>query len=109
MVVRSRRSQTASARERSSRGAALGTLSVNGQASQIADSELPRDTWADARRDVPLRAGWNEVRFESAAQLEVIRFRAFTLDRTDLPAEWRLAYDDGWYVVIETRSDAAAR
>ena len=93
------------AKRRSSRGAALGTLTVNGQASGIADSELPRDTWADARRDVPLRAGWNVVSLESAAQLEVIRFSAFTLDRADIPAGWRVAYEDGWYVVFETRPD----
>ncbi|MDP8923097.1 MAG: hypothetical protein M3O34_09520 [Chloroflexota bacterium] len=92
-------------KRRNARGASLGTLSVNGQATTIADSELPRDTWADVRRDVPLRAGWNVVQLESAAQLEVIRFSAFTLDPADLPPEWRLAYDDGWYVVFQTRED----
>jgi hypothetical protein len=83
----------------------LGTLVVNGTSIAIADLELPRDSWADIRRDVPLRAGPNEVRLESAAQLEVIRFAAYTLTRADLPAEWQVAYEDDWYVVLRTRTE----
>jgi len=97
------------AKRRSSRGAALGTLAVNGQPTTIADAELPRDTWADARRDVPLRAGWNAVSFESAAQLEVIRFGAFALDRADLPPTWQIVHDDGWYAIFDTRPAGPAR
>ena len=87
--------------KRRGRGAAtLGPLAVNDTTIAMADSELPRDAWADVRREVPLRAGRNLVRLESAAQLEVIRFAAYTLALTDLPSEWRVAYEDGWYVVL---------
>jgi hypothetical protein len=85
--------------------ATLGTLSVNGAPSTIADSELPRDTWADVRRDVTLKAGRNEVVLDSAAQLEVIRLAAYSLTLADLPSSWRVAHEDGWYVVLDTRGD----
>lgn len=89
--------------KRRNRGqATLGTLAVNGTSTTIADSELPRDEWADVRRDVPLRAGWNEVRLESDATLEVIRLTAYTLTLADLPPAWQLAHRDGWYVVLDT-------
>jgi hypothetical protein len=94
------------AKRRNRAQATLGTLAVNGTSTTIADSELPRDTWADVRRDVPLKAGSNTVRLESAAQLEVIRVAAYSLSRADLPASWRVAHEDGWYVVLDTRGDA---
>ena len=75
------------AKRRDRAQATLGTLSVNGTPTTIADSELPRDTWADVRRDVSLKAGRNEVRLESAAQLEVIRVAAYSLTLADLPAD----------------------
>jgi hypothetical protein len=91
--------------KRRGRGAAtLGTLAVNDTTIAMADSELPRDAWADVRREVPLRAGRNVVRLESAAQLEVIRFAAYTLSLTDLPPDWTVAYEDGWYVVLSPGS-----
>lgn len=91
------------AKRRNRAQATLGTLLVNGTPSRIADSELPRDTWADVRRDVPLKAGRNEVKLESAAELQLIRVGAYSLTTADLPASWRLAYEDGWYVVFDTR------
>jgi hypothetical protein len=94
------------AKRRNRAPATLGTLAVNGTPTTIADSELPRDTWADVRRDVPLKAGRNTVRLESEAQLEVIRVAAFSLTQADLPASWRVAHDDGWYLVLDTQGDA---
>ncbi|MCC6179118.1 MAG: hypothetical protein IT305_27725 [Chloroflexi bacterium] len=91
------------AKRRERAQATLGTLGVNGTSTTIADSELPRDTWADVRRDVALHAGWNGVMLDSDARLEVIRFAAYTLTLADLPPEWRVAYDDGWYVVLAAR------
>jgi len=79
-----------------------GTLVVNGTEIAVADSELPRDAWSDVRRDVPLSAGWNQVRLEAAAQLEVIRVAAYSLSLANLPPAWRVAYEDGWYVVLRT-------
>ncbi len=93
------------AKRRNRAQATLGTLAVNGTPTTIADSELPRDTWADVRRDVPLKAGTNTVRLESATQLEVIRVAAYSLTRADLPESWRVAHEDGWYVVLDTRGD----
>jgi hypothetical protein len=57
---------------------------------------------------VPLKAGRNEVVLESAAHLEVIRLAAYTLTLADLPASWRVAHQDGWYVVLETGDAGAA-
>ncbi|MFN8635461.1 MAG: hypothetical protein U0893_16570 [Chloroflexota bacterium] len=94
------------AKRRNQAQATLGTLSVNGTPSIIADSELPRNSWADVRRDVALKAGRNEVRLESGAQLEVIRVAAYSLTAADLPASWRVAHDDGWYVVFDTQGGA---
>jgi hypothetical protein len=94
------------AKRRGRAQATLGTLTVNGTPISIADSELPRDTWADVRRDVPLRAGQNLVQLESASQLEVIRFAAYTLSLADLPSDWHVAYEDGWYVVLRTGTSA---
>ena len=91
------------AKRRNRAQAMLGTLAVNGTRTTIADSELPRDTWADVRRDVQLKAGQNEIRLESAAQMELIRVSAFSLTQADLPASWRVAHEDGWYVVLDTR------
>lgn len=91
------------AKRREQARATLGTLSVNGTATTIADSELPRDTWADVRRDVQLRAGRNEILLESAATLELIRVSAYSLTLADLPSTWRVAHDDGWYVVFDTQ------
>ena len=96
------------AKRRNRAQATLGTLAVNGTPTTIADSELPRDTWADVRRDVSLKAGRNEVRLESASQLEVIRVAAYSLSLADLPSSWRMAHQDGWYVVLDTRGAAAA-
>jgi hypothetical protein len=95
LVVRAKRREQARA--------ILGTLSVNGTATTIADSELPRDTWADVRRDVQLKAGPNEIKLESAATLELIRIAAYSLTLADLPSTWRVAHDDGWYVVLDTQ------
>ncbi len=78
----------------------LGTLTVNGTPGAIPESELPRDDWADVRRVVPLRAGPNVVQLESSAQLEVIRFAAYTGSTAELPLGWRVAYEDAWYVVL---------
>jgi hypothetical protein len=80
---------------------------VNGVRTTIADSELPRDTWADVRRDVQLAAGRNEIHLDSDAQLEVIRIAAYSLALADLPPTWRVAHEDGWYVVLDTRGQAA--
>jgi hypothetical protein len=91
------------AKRRNRSSAVLGTLSVNGTTSTIADSELPRDTWADVRRDVQFKAGRNEIRLDSSAQLEIIRVAAYSLTLADLPPSWRVAHDDGWYVVLDTR------
>jgi hypothetical protein len=91
------------AKRRNRAPATLGTLTVNGTATQIADSELPRDSWADVRRDVSLKAGRNEIVLDSTAQLEVIRVAAYSLTLADLPRGWRVAHDDGWYVVLDTR------
>jgi len=95
------------AKRRNRAQATLGTLAVNGTSTTVADSELPRDTWADVRRDVSLKTGRNEVRLESAAQLEVIRVAAYSLTLADLPPTWRVAHEDGWYVVLDTRGAAA--
>ncbi|MCC7370054.1 MAG: hypothetical protein IT306_16635 [Chloroflexi bacterium] len=95
------------AKRRNQARAALGTLTVNGVSTTIADSELPRDTWADVRRDVQLRAGRNEIRLESAATLELIRVTAYSLSLADLPSSWKVVHDDGWYVVLDTRGGAA--
>jgi hypothetical protein len=95
------------AKRRNRAQATLGTLAVNGVRTTIADSELPRDTWADVRRDVQLAAGRNEVRLDSDAQLEVIRIAAYSLALADLPPTWRVAHEDGWYVVLDTRGQAA--
>jgi hypothetical protein len=96
------------AKRRNRAPATLGTLSVNGTQTTIADSELPRDTWADVRRDVALKAGRNEIVLDSDAQLEVIRVAAYSLTLADLPASWRVAHDDGWYVVLDTRGDGGS-
>jgi hypothetical protein len=96
------------AKRRNRSQATLGTLSVNGATTTIADSELPRDTWADVRRDVSLKAGRNEVRLESAAQLEVIRVAAYSLSLADLPSSWKVAHQDGWYVVLDTHRTTAS-
>jgi hypothetical protein len=96
------------AKRRNRSQATLGSLAVNGTASTIADSELPRDRWADVRRDVPLRAGRNEVRLGSTSQLEVIRVAAYSLTLADLPSSWRVAHQDGWYVVLDTLPNSAA-
>jgi hypothetical protein len=95
------------AKRRNRAQATLGTLSVNGTPTTIADSELPRDTWADLRRDVTVKAGHNEIRLESAAQMEVIRVAAYSLTLADLPSTWRVAHQDGWYVVLDTRGAPA--
>jgi hypothetical protein len=91
------------AKRRNQARATLGTLSVNGVQTTIADSELPRDTWADVRRDVQLKAGRNQVRLESAATLEIIRVAAYSLTPSDLPPTWRVVHTDGWYVVLDTQ------
>jgi len=96
------------AKRRNRAPATLGTLSVNGTPTTIADSELPTNTWADVRRDVPLRAGRNQIQLDSAAQLEVIRVAAYSLTQADLPPTWRVAHEDGWYVVLDTRGDQRA-
>ena len=88
------------AKRRGRAPATLGTLLVNDTPVRIADSELPRDAWADVRRDVPIKAGLNQVALEGAAALEVIRFAAYTLTRDDLPPAWELAYGDDWYVIL---------
>lgn len=90
------------AKRRNRAQATLGTLSVNGVQTTIADSELPRDVWADVRRDVALKAGPNEIVLDSAAQLEVIRVATYSLTLADLPSSWRVAHEDGWYVVLDT-------
>jgi hypothetical protein len=36
------------------------------------------------------------------SQLEVIRVAAYSLTMADLPASWRVAHEDGWYVVLDT-------
>jgi hypothetical protein len=95
------------AKRRNRSQATLGSLAVNGTASTIADSELPRDSWADVRRDVLLRTGRNEVRLESTSQLEVIRVAAYALTLADLPSSWRVAHQDGWYVALDTRPNRA--
>jgi hypothetical protein len=94
------------AKRRNRAQATLGTLSVNGTPTTIADSELPRDTWADVRRDVALKSGRNEIRLDSQAQLEIIRVAAYTLTAADLPPSWRVAHEDGWYVVFDTQGGA---
>jgi len=83
-------------------GSDLGQLTVNGAEIRLAEAELPRDEWAEVRREVPLRAGDNVVRLESSGQLELIRFAAYTLAPADLPADWQVAYEDDWYVVLRT-------
>jgi hypothetical protein len=93
------------AKRRGRSQAALGVLTVNGTPITIADSELPRDEWSDVRRDVALQAGSNVVRLESAAQLEVIRFVAYTLLPEELPPGWRVGHEDGWYLVLATGLD----
>jgi hypothetical protein len=92
------------AKRRNRAQATLGTLAVNGTPTTIADGELPRDVWADVRRDVQLVAGRNEICLESAAQLEVIRVAAYSLSLADLPPSWRVAHEDGWYVVLDTQA-----
>jgi hypothetical protein len=92
------------AKRRNRAPAALGTLTVNGMPTTIADTELPRDSWADVRRDVTLKAGSNSIQLDSAAQLEVIRVAAYSLTLADLPASWRVAHEDGWYVVLDTQA-----
>lgn len=52
------------------------------------------------------RAGSNTVRLESAAQLEIVRAAAYSLTRADLPSTWRVAHEDGWYVVLDTRGES---
>ncbi|MGE3913529.1 MAG: hypothetical protein AB7K36_29535 [Chloroflexota bacterium] len=94
------------AKRRNRAGATLGTISVNGVRTTISDSELPRDTWADVRRDIQLQAGTNTVTLDSAATLEIIRLAAYTLTTADLPPDWRIVHDDGWYVVMDTRGRA---
>jgi hypothetical protein len=98
LVLRAKRRERASA--------TLGTLSVNGTPTTIADSELPRNEWADVRRDVPLKAGRNQIQLDSAAQLEVIRVAAYSLTLADLPPTWRVAHEDGWYMVLDTRGSS---
>jgi hypothetical protein len=88
------------AKRRGRATAAPARLVVEGAELPIADGELPRDDWSVVRRDVPLRAGRNTVRLESATQLEVIRFSAYTLSPADLPPGWQVAYQDDWYVVL---------
>ncbi len=95
------------AKRRNQARATLGTLSVNGVPTTIADSELPRDTWADVRRDVQLKAGRNEIRIDSAATLEVIRVAVYSLLLADLPSTWKVVHDDGWYVVLDTQAAVA--
>jgi hypothetical protein len=96
------------AKRRTTGSATLGTLAVNGTPTTIADSELPRNAWADVRRDVTLKAGRNVIQLDSTAQLEVIRVAAYSLALADLPPSWRVAHQDGWYVVLDTRPDASA-
>ncbi len=91
------------AKRRERAQATLGSVVVNGTPTAMADSELPRDTWADVRRDVSLKAGRNEIRLESATRLEVIRVAAYSLSLADLPSTWQVAHQDGWYVVLDTR------
>jgi hypothetical protein len=90
-------------KRRGARVPTAGALVVNGVSHSISDGELPRDTWADVRREVALRAGENVVRIESGAQLEILRLTAYTLTADDVPAGWRTVFDDGWYIVLQTR------
>jgi hypothetical protein len=87
--------------KRRGRGAEPGALTVNGQALALTDDELPRDDWADVRRTVSLRAGWNDVEIRVAQQMEVLRLTGYSLTPSDIPAGWSEAYRDAYYTVLK--------
>ena len=68
----------------------------------MTDDELPRDDWADVRRTVQLRAGWNEVEIRAAQQLEVLRLTGYTLTIADIPPGWSAGYRDAYYTVLKS-------
>jgi hypothetical protein len=81
---------------------------VNGQNLPITDAELPRDDWSDIRRAVTLKSGANDIEIRAAQQVEVLRLTAYSLTLADIPADWSVAYEDAYYVVMSPVSRVAA-
>jgi hypothetical protein len=94
---------TLRARRRSQAPRVSARLWVNGSEFPIAESETPRDEYAEIERTVPVRAGQNEVRFEAAAAFELARFVAYTASLQDLSARFELLYQDDAAVVLRPR------
>ncbi len=84
-----------------------GAMSVNGADLPMTDAELPRDDWADVRRTVSLRSGWNDVEIRATQQLEVLRLTGYSLLASDLPSGWPMVYEDGYYAVLSPSTSAA--
>jgi hypothetical protein len=92
------------ARRRSQAPRVSARLVVNGAEYPIAESETPRDEYAEIRRPVVVRSGQNDVRFEAGAEFELARFVAYTASLQDLAPRFELLYEDSDAVVLRPRS-----
>jgi hypothetical protein len=76
---------------------------VNGADFPIAEGEIARDEYREIVRAVPLRAGRNEVRFQTDAALELARFVAYTTPLSTLLDRFTMAYADSDTVLLTPR------
>lgn len=98
------RDQTATlalrARRETQAGRIAAVLAVNGAEHQVSEGEVPREQWAEVARQVPLRSGWNDVKFLARAEFNLERVVAYTATAEDLAAAGlRVAYQNDWYAV----------
>ena len=91
------------ARRRSSAPRIVAHLQVNGVDFPIAEGETARDEYREIVRAGPLRAGSNEVSFETGAALELARFVAYTAPLSTLLDRFTTAYTDPDTVILTPR------
>jgi hypothetical protein len=91
------------ARRRSNAPRIAAHLLVNGANFPIAEGEIARDEYREIVRAVPLRAGRNEVRFQTDAALELARFVAYTTPLSALLDRFSTAYADSDTVLLTPR------
>ncbi|MCC7105990.1 MAG: hypothetical protein IT307_12680 [Chloroflexi bacterium] len=88
-------------RRQTGSGRVAGVITVNGTSYELAEGELARESWVDVTRQVALKAGLNDVRFEARADFYLERIVAYIATAADLAAiGLRPLYQDDWYAVL---------
>jgi hypothetical protein len=91
------------ARRRSKSPRLSARLLVNGVEYPVAEAETPLDSYAEISREVAVRRGQNEVRFQTASTIELARFTAYVAPREALSERFAVVYEDPSTVVLAPR------